>query len=306
MRENAVASLDDYRVFVAIVEQGNLTAAARHLRRSLQAVSRSLQALEHELGVELVQRTTRRAQPTAAGLAFHARIKAALADIDLARSALAEHGARIDGTLRIGGSTQFSAPYLVPLVAAFMERYPDVDVELAVADHRADLQREKLDAAVRLGELPDSRLHARQLGALPLVTIGAPGYFARHGRPQVPADLRRHACVVRRSAGEPQRWTYRRGQRRQQVDVRGRFSADNAAACNAAVLAGLGIGVAALWQVRGLLDQGRLETVLDAWQLPAQPVHIVWPPGRQLPARTRAFIDFAAARWASVPPGLPG
>ncbi|MDO1528199.1 LysR family transcriptional regulator [Fulvimonas sp. R45] len=298
-----MASLDDYRVFVAIVEQGNLTAAARHLHRSLQAVSRSLQALEQGLGVELIQRTTRRAQPTAAGLAFHARIKSALADIDLARSELAEHGARIDGTLRIGGSTQFSAPYLVPLVAAFMERYPDVAVELVVADHHADLQREKLDAAVRLGELAPSRLHARQLGMLRVLTVGAPGYFARHGRPRVPADLRRHACIVRRPAQDAQRWHYRRGNRRQTVDVRGRFSADNAATCNAAAAAGLGIATAASWQVRALLDQGRLETVLDDWQLPGLPVHVVWPAGRRPPARTRAFIDFAAARWPVEPPG---
>lgn len=303
IRENAVASLDDYRVFVAIVEQGNLTAAARHLHRSLQAVSRSLQALEQELGVGLIQRTTRRAQPTAAGLAFHARIKVALADIDLARSELTEHGARIDGTLRIGGSTQFSAPYLVPLVAAFMERYPDVAVELVVADHHADMQREKLDAAVRLGELVPSQLHARQLGTLRMLTVGAPGYFARHGRPRTPADLRRHACIVRQSTRSAQRWHYRRGNRRQAVDVHGRFSADNAAACNAAAVAGLGIAAVALWQARALLEQGRLETVLDDWQLPGLPVHVVWPAGKQLPARTRAFIDFAAARWAVEPPG---
>jgi DNA-binding transcriptional LysR family regulator len=298
-----MASLDDYRVFVAIVEQGNLTAAARHLHRSLQAVSRSLQALEHELGVELIQRTTRRAQPTAAGMAFHARIRTALADIDLARSELAEHGARIDGTLRIGGSTQFSAPYLVPLVAAFMERYPDVTVELVVADQHVDLQREKLDLAVRLGELPPSRLHARQLGMLRMLTVGAPGYFARHGRPRTPADLGRHVCIVRQSTRDAQHWQYRRGNRRQTVEVHGRFSADNAAACNAAAVAGLGIAVAALWQVRALLDQGRLETVLDDWQLAGMPVHLVWPPGKQLPARTRAFIDFAAVRWSGEPPG---
>lgn len=294
-----MASLDDYRVFVAVVEQGNLSAAARHLHRSLQAVSRSLQSLERELGVELIQRTTRRAQPSAAGLAFHARIKMALADIDLARSALVEHGGRIDGQLRIGGSTQFSAPFLVPVVAAFMERYPDVSVELVVADTHADLQREKLDATIRLGALAPSRLHARQLGQLRMVTVGAPGYFARHGRPRTPSELRRHECVVRSSAGSSQRWSYRRGTRVQHVDVHGRFHADNAAACNAATVAGLGIGVAALWQVRGLLDQGRLETVLDAWQLPPMPVHIVWSPGRQLPARTRAFIDFVAARWSA-------
>lgn len=284
-----MATLDDYRVFIAVVEQGNLSSATRHLQRSLQAVSRALAALESELGVELILRTTRRAQPSAAGLAFHARLRTALADIDLARSELVEHGGRIDGTLRIDGSTQFSAPHLVPVVVAFMERDPDVDVELVVADHRADLQRDKLDAAVRLGELPDSRLHARQLGMLRVVTVGAPGYFARHGRPQTPADLRRHQCIVRRSAEDTRRWSYRRGNRRQAVEVRGRFNADNAAACNAAAVSGLGITLAAQWQVRGLLDQGRLETVLD---------------DRQLPARTRAFIDFVATRWAVDPPGL--
>jgi DNA-binding transcriptional LysR family regulator len=298
-----MAGLDDYRVFIAIAEQGNLTAAARGLGRSLQAVSRSLQALERELGVELIQRTTRRAQPTAAGLAFHGRIKAALADIDLARSELVAHGGHVDGALRIGGSTQFSAPYLVPLVAAFMERYPHVTVELAVADPHADLQREKLDAALRLGDLPPSRLHARQLGMLRMVTVGAPGYFARHGRPCVPADLRQHACIVRRTAEASRRWSYQRGRRRQSIEVRGRFSADNAAACNAAAVAGLGITVAALWQVRPMLDQGHLEAVLDDWQLPGQPLHIVWPPGKQIPARTRAFIDFVAARWSVDPPG---
>lgn len=298
-----MASLDDYRVFIAVVEQGNLSAAARHLHRSLQAVSRALAALEQELGVELIQRTTRRAQPSAAGLAFHARLKTALADIDLARSELARHGGRIDGMLRIGSSTQFSASHLVPVVVAFMERYPDVTVELVVADHHADLQREKLDAVVRLGELADSRLHARQLGLLRRVTIGAPGYFAKHARPRLPADLRRHECIVRHSADEAQRWHYRRGNRRQSVEVQGRFCSGDAAVCNAAVVAGLGIGVAALWQVRALLDQGRLETVLDDWQLPAQPVHVVWPSGKQVPARTRAFIDFVAARWAGEPPG---
>lgn len=298
-----MAGLDDYRVFIAVVEQGNLSAAARHLHRSLQAVSRSLMALERELGVELIQRTTRRAQPSAAGLIFHARLKTALADIDLARSELVAHGGRIDGSLRIGGSTQFGAVHLVPVMAAFMERYPDVAVELVVTDRHADLQRDKLDAAVRLGELPDSRLHARRLGMLRQVTVGAPGYFARHGRPQTPAELRRHACIVRRAADGPARWIFRRAGKRQQVEVRGRFSADNAAACNAAAVAGLGIGVAALWQVRSLLDQGRLETVLDDWQLPGQPVHVVWAPARQLPARTRAFIDFVAARWTAEPPG---
>jgi DNA-binding transcriptional LysR family regulator len=296
-----MASIDDYRVFIAVVEQGNLSAAARHLHCSLQTVSRALAALEHELGVELIHRNTRRAQPSAAGLAFHARIKAALADIDLARSSLTEHGARIEGGLRIGGSTQYAPVYVVPLLAAFMERYPDVSVELVVDDGHADLLRDGLDAAVRLGELPDSRLQARLLGQLRQIAFASPGYLAAHGRPRIPADLVRHQCVLRRSARDPQTWTFSRGGKAIAVEVDGRFSANNAAACNAAVVAGLGIALAPLWQVRGLLDQGLAEQVLAPYRLPGMPVHIVWPASRQLPARTRAFIDFAAARWVPEP-----
>ncbi|WP_266170029.1 LysR family transcriptional regulator [Dyella subtropica] len=292
-----MAGIDDYRVFIAVVEQGNLSAAARHLRCSLQTVSRVLAGLERELGVELIHRTTRRAQPSAAGLAFHARIKAALADIDLARSSLAEHGAKIEGSLRIGGSTQYAPVHVVPLMAAFMERYPDVEVELVVDDGHADLLRDRLDAAVRLGELPDSRLQARLLGRLRQIAFASPGYLAIHGRPRTPAELARHECVLRRSARDAQTWTFTRHGKSLPVEVEGRFSANNAAACNVAVAGGLGIGLAPLWQVRSLLDQGLVEQVLAPYGLPSMPVHIVWPASKQLPARTRAFIDFVASRW---------
>jgi DNA-binding transcriptional LysR family regulator len=291
-----MASLDDYSAFVAIIDHGSLTAAARHVGRSLQAVSRSLAALERELGSELVIRTTRRLRATDAGLAFHARVKAALADLDLARDALLYDSRALAGRLRIGASTQFGPTYLVPVLMAFMERHPNVEIDLALADRHVDLLAEGLDLALRIGDLPDSNLMARRLGSVHRIVLGAPGYFAAHGRPEHPSDLAEHSCILRRGSGPTEVWSFGEGASRQDVEVRGRFRSDSPQARNEAAAAGFGIAIAPLYQVRHLLDAGRIETVLSAHATPPTPVHIVWPPGSAMPLRTRTLVDFIAKR----------
>lgn len=291
-----MASLEDYTAFVAIVEQGSLTAAARRLGRSLQAVSRALGALEQELGVELVARTTRRLHPTEAGLKFHARIKAALADIASARDELVADGGMLSGRVRIGASTQFGPRYILPVLTAFMARHRAVEIELAVTDKHVDLISEGLDLAVRIGTLPDSSLRAHRLGAVRRVVFGAPGYFATHGRPNRPSDLRAHVCALRRTAGATETWSFGEDASLEQVEVRGPFRSDSAPARNEAVAAGLAIGIAPLYQVRPLLDAGRIELVLTDYESPLIPVHVVWPSGPAMPNRTRALVDFIAAQ----------
>ncbi|WP_207485154.1 LysR family transcriptional regulator [Arenibaculum pallidiluteum] len=291
-------SLVDYRTFVAIVDEGHLTAAARRLGRSVQAVSRSLALLEKDLGVTLIRRTTRRLQPTAAGLAFHARICAALADIESARQEAASTEGEIAGSLRVGASTLFAPAFITPIAAAFMNRYPAVRIELDLADDYVDLIAASLDLAVRIGDLPDSRLVARKLGDLRRVVFAAPGYLARHGRPEEPSDLKRHDCVVRTAAQAPCSWRFRVGGDTLAVEIDGRFRSSGAAVCNEAVALGLGIGYAPLWQVRPLLDAGRVELLLSDYEAEPTPVHVVWPAVPVLPARTRAFADILAARLA--------
>lgn len=291
-----MASLDEYAAFVAVVERGSLTAAARQLGRSLQAVSRALAALEAELGVELVRRTTRRCQPTEAGLAFSRRVRTALADLQAARAELGEMHGQVTGKLVVGGPVLFGPAYLTPAIAAFIERHPGIEVELMLADHYADLLAEGIDLAIRLGEVPDSSLRSRRLGALRQVVFGAPGYFALHGRPAVPEDLRRHACVLRTSTRAVESWSFRRDGRTERIEVHGAFRANSPAACNEAATLGLGICTAPLWQVRHLLDQGRIELVLAEYEPPPMPISIVWPQAAALPARTRLLIDFLAAR----------
>ncbi len=289
--------LDDYRAFVAIVDKGSLTAAARRLGRSLQAVSRALAGLEDEVGVELIRRTTRRSAPTEAGRAFYARIKAALAEIGDAKREAAGRRAEPAGLLRLTASSAFAPLYVVPAVAAFLAAHPRVEIELEVSDRYVDLIAEGIDVAVRIGALPDSSLKARRLADLRRVCFASPAYLARHGRPRRPEDLARHQCIVRTAALDGEAWPFTVDSRTRTVRVAGRFRASAAAAANAAAACGLGIGQAPLWQVRPLVDRGEVELILTRFEPPPLPVHAVWAEPRLPSAKVRAFVDLLAARF---------
>jgi len=288
--------LDHLATFVAIVDKGGQTAAARHLGRSLQAVNRSLMALEQSLGVELVQRTTRQSSPTEAGLAFYRRIKPALADIAEARQEAATKRADFSGLIRIGAPVQFAAVHVAPAICDFMERHPQVEVELKPSDREVNLVDDDLDVAVRIRHLADSTLKVRRLGELRVVAFGAPAYFAGNGRPRHPRDLIRHECIVRVTDGHAEPWPFHIDGQRRLVRVNGRFRTDSVAAMAAAILRGLSLGLAPLWQIRDLVDQGLIEVILEEFEVPKLPIHAVFQPTRMPVAKTRAFIDVLANR----------
>lgn len=288
--------LEDLRALVAAVEGGSLTAAARSLGRSLQAVSRSLASLERELGVELLRRTTRRSAPTDAGLDYYRRVRLALAELDDARREVTRDRREPRGVLRIGASSLFGPGYLVPALSAFTARHPQLEVELQVSDAFAELVASRLDLVVRVGRLPDSRLHARRLAELRQVFFAAPAYLAQRGRPRHPSELGGHACVVWTGARHGAAWPFRAGDEERSVEVSGRFRTNSPAAMIEAVAQGLGVGLAALWQVRHLLARGAVELLLVDFEPPGQPVHAVWPASRVTPAATRLFVQFLAER----------
>lgn len=287
--------LDDLRAFVAIVDRGSLTSAARQLGRSLQSVSRSLAALEREIGVELLRRTTRRSAPTQAGIALFRRVKPALAEIDAAALDAADKRAEPSGLLRVSSSSAFAPLYLVPVIAAFLEVHSQVELELELSDAYVDLIERGFDLAVRIGELPDSGLMAKRLADLRRVVFASPGYFAAHGRPKRPEDLARHQCLLRTAARDGDAWPFTIDGRLRKIKVGGRFRTSGATAANEAAVQGLGIANAPLWQVRPLLDQRRVELALTRFEPPPIPLHAVWPASRMLPAKTRLFVDFLAA-----------
>ncbi len=261
-------------------------------------MSRSLARLEAELGVELVSRTTRRLRPTELGLAFADRIRLALTTIDAAREDLLASDQRLAGTIRVGTSSLFGPEYVAPVLSQFLTRHPDIDVELVLSDERVDLVAEKLDFAIRIGSLPDSNLRARRLGGLSWAVFASPAYLAARGCPEHPRDLRHHECVLRTS--DDDRWTF--GSRKRRVEVQGRFRSESAAARNAAVASGFGIGLAPLWQVRRLIEQGIVEQILVGHEPPPIPLQVVWikPSAGALPRRVRVAMDFLAAHLAAL------
>jgi DNA-binding transcriptional LysR family regulator len=288
--------MKDLEAFLAIIEHGSQTAAAHHLRRSLQSINRSLAALEHSVGMELVRRTTRLSVPTEAGLAFYRRAKPALAEINNAKLEAGNRRTEPSGRLRIAAPVLFAPTFVVPAVCDFMERYPKVAIELSVSDRKVDLLTEGFDMAIRIRDMPDSELKVRRLGELRLVVFGAPAYLAKYGRPEHPDDLVRHQCVLRTTDGDGETWPFRVNGRRKAVRVSGRFRTDSTAATHVAVARGLGLGMTPLWQIRGLVDQGAVEVILENFETAKVPIHSVWPPSKIPLVKSRLFAEFLAAR----------
>jgi DNA-binding transcriptional LysR family regulator len=291
------AKLLDYEAFIAIVDTGNLTRAAAHLRRSLQSVSRSLSALEAQLGVVLIRRTTRTALPTDAGLAFHRRVSAALREMALAESELSETSGMLRGTLCVAGSAFFVSHYIVPIIRDFSLQHPGVKFDLRISEEFAEPIRTGVDLMIRIGQLPPSPMKSRKIASLRRVAIASPAYLAERGRPETPADLAGHACVIRTSAQDARDWTFRdQDGTRHSVAVQGEFEANNAYVTLHAALGGMGIAVMPLYYARQFVETGVAEIVLDDFTLAPTPAHAVWPSGSRIPTRVRRFIDFLAQR----------
>jgi DNA-binding transcriptional LysR family regulator len=286
------AKLHDYEAFIAIVETGNLTRAAARVRRSLQSVSRSLTALEAELGVVLIRRTTRTAQPTEAGLAFHRRVSAAFREIALAETELSESTGTLSGTVCVAGSAFFIGHHVVPTIRTFSSQHPGVKFDLRISEDFAEPTRTGVDLMIRIGQLPPSPMKSRRIAWLRRVAFASPAYIAQHGRPETPADLARHTCVIRTSAQDARAWTFQaRDGTSQGVSVQGVFEADNAYVTMHAALAGMGIAIMPFYHVRQCVESGLAEVVLDDFTLAPISAYAVWPSSTRTPSRVRRFID---------------
>ncbi len=288
--------MSDLEAFVAIVEKGSQTAAAKHLRRSLQSVGRSLVALEHSVGVELVRRTTRRSQPTDAGVFLYDRLKPALLQIAEVEREVAGKRTEPFGKLRIAAPVRFASAFVVPAVGELLRRHPQLDVTLTTSDRIVNVNEADVDVAIRIRDLPDSGLRVRKLGEMRVVVFGAPSYFAKHGRPRHPSELSRHHCVLRSAEPDAEAWMCRVRGKRERVRVAGRFYTDDSAALHEAVAEGIGLGMTPVWQIRALLESRRVEIVLEAFEGPKRPVFAVSPATKIPQPKTRLFVELMIAR----------
>ena len=291
------AKLHDYQAFIAIVDTGNLTRAAARLRRSLQSVSRSLSALEAQLGVVLIRRTTRTVQPTEAGLAFHRRVSAAFGEIALAEAELGDRSGMLRRTLCIAGSAFFVSHYIVPIIRDFSAQHPGAKFDLRISEEFAEPTRAGVDLMIRVGQLPPSPMKSRKIASLRRVAIASPAYLAQRGRPETPADLAQHACIIRTSAQDARAWTFHAQDGTEHaVSVQGAFEANNAYVTMHAALSGMGIVVIPFYHVRQFVEAGLVEVVLDDFTLPPIPAHAVWHSESGTPSYVRQFVDLLAQR----------
>lgn len=293
--------LENIRVFVRVVEQDSMSAAGRQLRLSPAVVSHRIQSLEAHLGVRLLNRTTRRVQPTEQGLAFYQASLDVMSAVERAESVAAGVGGAPQGTLRVTTPLGFARRILAPMVPEFQALHPQVTLQLRLSEHIIDLLTESVDVAVRLAILSDSSLISRKVIDCERLLCAAPAYLAEAGRPGKPEDLLDHNCLLLRFPGSQQyRWTLQSADGPKPFSVNGRFDADDGDVLTAWALAGQGIVLKPLWEVAEHLRFGALVPVLlDTPPEPAA-LSILYPHRRLLPARVKAFADFAVPRFAGA------
>jgi DNA-binding transcriptional LysR family regulator len=284
--------LDELAVFTAILDAGSLAGAARKLRRSPPAVTRSLAALEERVGARLVQRTTRRLTPTASGRRLASRARQLLGDYaQVLGTAEENRGAPLHGLLRVTAPSLFGRWHIVPLVSSFLDAHPGVRVELVLSNHNLDLVEEGLDVAVRIGRLTESGLIARRVGHVARVLSASPVYIARRGRPRTPRDLTKHDIVFATQPPRPREWRFRVSGREQIVRLTPRFMVTDVEAMLVAIRAGGGIARTFSYEVAEDFSSGGLVHLLREFEPPPRPVHLVIPTARHMPRSVRAFLD---------------
>ncbi|WP_422365336.1 LysR family transcriptional regulator [Pelagibius sp.] len=293
--------LENIRVFVRVVEQDSMSAAGRQLRLSPAVVSHRIQSLEAHLGVRLLNRTTRRVQPTEQGLAFYQASLEVIAAVERAENVAAGAGGAPQGTLRVTAPLGFARRILAPLVPAFQAAHPQVTLQLRLSEHIIDLLTESVDVAIRMAILSDSSLIARKITDCERILCAAPTYLSQAGMPEKPEDLLDHNCLLLRFPGSQQyRWTLQSADGPQTLSVRGSFDADDGEVLTDWALNGQGIVMKSLWEVAGHLRDGRLVPLLT--DNPPEPatLSLLYPHRRLLPARVKAFADFAVPRLAQA------
>lgn len=294
---------DDMAIFARVVELGSLSAAGRSLRMSPALVSNRIARLEGQLGVRLLNRTTRRVDCTAEGAGFYEHCRGILAQLEQARSELAERTTKPTGPIKVTVPCGFGRLYVAPAIPRFLERYPDLQVRLDLTDRLVDLIEEQVDLAIRIAALEDSTAIARTLAPNRRVVVGAPAYLDRRGRPQKPEDLFEHNCLLLRFPGSQQyRWTLGTPDGPVTLPVSGTMDASNGEVLRDWCLAGQGLALKSLWEVWQDIREGRLEVVLPDYPPPGHAITALYPHGRYLPVRVRVLIDFLVELFGPVPP----
>lgn len=283
----SATDLNTIAVFVRVVESGGFTAGARVLGIPKSSASRRVKQLEDELGVRLLQRTTRKLSLTEAGREYFERVSSALAGVEEAQAAVTDQQDAPKGVVRVAAPSDWAGWLLAPVVASFVERYPQIRIDLSLTDRQVDLVRDGFDLALTTGPLADSSLIVRTIGTMSCGLFASDGYVKQHGAPESLEGLEAHSFIVPRPG--PTARLHLAGPRGNvSVTVRGSVSSDNRAFLYEAVRAGAGIGVL---PIAGCVSHLKLQRVLPEYELPGFSSQMIFPSTRHLPQRVALFRD---------------
>lgn len=280
--------LNEIAVFVRVVQAGSFIAAAKALGMPKSTVSKKVGDLEERLGTRMLQRTTRKLSLTDAGRLYYDQVARLLDEVEDAERVVTSLRQAPRGLLRVTAGRITS--YLGPIVRDYMERYPDVRIELYCTERAVDLVEERFDLGIRAGRLPDSTLIARSLGSVPWHLVATPAYLERRGRPRSPADLARHDCLLFGFGADRATLRFHRGEERVELEVPTRLMVYEVDILRSVAAGGLGIALLPAHVCYEDLRTGQFERVLREWELPKTPIQIVYPSTRHMSPKVQSFI----------------
>ncbi|QXP86971.1 LysR family transcriptional regulator [Methylococcus capsulatus] len=289
-------------VFTKVAKAGSFAAAAKELGLSRAMATKHVMQLENSLGVRLLNRTTRHLSLTEVGMVYLERCLQILDDLEETELAVTRLQTEPRGTLKLNAAPFFGAYHLAPAIAAYLEIYPDVNVELVLQAGYVDLVEEGFDLAIHLDELRDSSLIARKLGTSQRIVCGAPGYFEKRGVPKTPEDLKKHNCLSNSSLPPRDQWQFvSQDGKSTVIKVSGTLEANSADALRMAAISGLGLVLLPTYMVGQDIRKGRLQAVLTDYVPAAADIHAVYPHRKHLSAKVRTFVDFLHERFHPTP-----
>jgi DNA-binding transcriptional LysR family regulator len=299
-----MAKLPDFEglaIFAKVVELQSFAAAAAELSLSKATVSKAVTRLEQRLGARLFNRTSRRLALTDTGQKLSARAARLLSDGEAVENEALAQSVAPRGLVRLAVPMTFGMKAVAPILPEFLEKYPDVAIDLHLSDAMVDLIGEGFDAGLRIASLPDSSLIARRLCAMRRYTVASPAYLKRHGRPTHPMHLAQHKCFGYAYLSTPDVWHYTNA-KGEQASVRpgGPLRVNNGEAVMPALLAGLGIADLPDFIVGDAIASGKVEVILEGWKQTEGAVHLVMPPGGPRPARVEVLADFLIRHFAKA------
>ena len=288
----------ELNAFIAVVEAGGFSAAARRTGESQSAISKAIGALEKRLGVMLFNRSTRSVTLTDQGQRYYDRTKPLVDEMDEADSELTSSTLNASGLIRIAASGTFGRLHILPLIPDLLALNPGLQVDLILSDFVRDMVEDRIDLAIRVGPVDDPDAVVRRVASTPLVCVGSRRYFEQHGMPKIPAELVDHNCLLYGGLIESANWPFVGPQGRFSVAVRGNLSSNSVETIRSGVLAGVGIGLFAKVSLADELLDPDVITIFDEFISDVRDVSLIWPKRRFVPARVRRATDFFAAALA--------